>query len=947
VEATLRGVAFDRLRADSATLAANGTVGRHDVTAELSSSGARVRMALSGGYRDRSWQGEILRLSGSDGLGPWRLVTPAPVSLSPGHASISPITLSGAGEERLSLAAELDRDPAAGLLRAEWVKMNLARAGHWLTGVTVAGTSSGSLRMGLRPGGRLDLSGHAALEGEVTLDKRRLPVERAALAVTADAGGYRGTVELRIPRGGTLRGSFTSPSPPGLNLPGEGRVFGEWSGIDLALLGPWLPAEAAVTGRVAGRLEGNLRHGARLDLNGSAALTDGTVGWHRQGDTLDAVLQAAALSFSWQGVVLDSDAPAGTGRLVATARLDGTGTYGTGEKRIPVEHFTLRLDGDERGERLTLALNLAGGGSLHGSSSSPTPAGLAIPDQGEVSFGWREVDAGLLRPWLPDGLGLEGRLSGRGEGRLLAGRVELAGEAVLAGGKIRGERPEGEVNTELRSARVSWLWKGEELSGTVDLSLAGHGQARGSFRLPLPARLPAALDPHGAMRADLTGKVDEKGILSALFPGLMEESHGELDLDLHVTGTPGEPRMAGSFRLSGGGAYLPSAGIHVEEVRFDASLEKGFVRIDSFRAVSGPGHIEGAAVIQLAGRRVTGFRGDISGERFRTVYLPELQLLTSPRLSFEGTAERLVVRGDVTIPELLILEPSERGAAAPSKDVIVEGRLQQDEKRRFPLGLDVRVRVILGNDVRVKAAGIDARLEGNVELALSSLDRIGSKGEISVVKGRYRAYGLDLDIVRGRLYYAGGPFSRPFLDILALRTIDDVRAGVTVGGVLQAPVIKLYSEPAMTDVDTMAYMVLGHPLAASGEQASLVAQAAGALLTTGQSFVLQDQIKNRLGLSTLEMQTVGGATPGTMGYREVTVTPPPGISPAKAPSAVSQSLLTVGKYLTPELYVSYGRSLFTGANLFRLRYDLFKHLQVETQTGSESGVDVYYKIYFH
>ena len=404
--------------------------------------------------------------------------------------------------------------------------------------------------------------------------------------------------------------------------------------------------------------------------------------------------------------------------------------------------------------------------------------------------------------------------------------------------------------------------------------------------------------------------------------------------------------MGGSLRLSGGGAYLPSVGIHVEGVEVQTRLEKGLMSIESFRAASGPGHIEGAAVVQLTGWRVTGYRGTVTGERFRTVHLPELQLLTSPHLTFEGTTEKLAVRGDVTIPELLILEPSERGAIAPSRDVIIEGTVPAPEKRRFPLPLDVRVRVILGNDVRVKAAGIDARLEGSVDLAFASLDRIGSTGEIRVAKGRYRAYGLDLDIVRGRLYYAGGPFDRPFLDILALRTTDDVRAGVTVGGVLQSPVIKLYSEPAMTDVDTMAYMVLGHPLSASGEQANLVAQAAGALLTTGQSFVLQDQIKNRLGLSTLEMRTVGGATPGTMGYREVTVTPP-GVSPAKAPTAVSQSLLTVGKYLTPELYVSYGRSLFTGANLFRLRYDLFRHVQVETQTGSESGVDVYYKLYFH
>ena len=45
--------------------------------------------------------------------------------------------------------------------------------------------------------------------------------------------------------------------------------------------------------------------------------------------------------------------------------------------------------------------------------------------------------------------------------------------------------------------------------------------------------------------------------------------------------------------------------------------------------------------------------------------------------------------------------------------------------------------------------------------------------------------------------------------------------------------------------------------------------------------------------------------------------------------------------------MSYGRSLFSGGNLFFLRYDISKNWQVETQTGQTSGVDIYYKIEFN
>ena len=83
-----------------------------------------------------------------------------------------------------------------------------------------------------------------------------------------------------------------------------------------------------------------------------------------------------------------------------------------------------------------------------------------------------------------------------------------------------------------------------------------------------------------------------------------------------------------------------------------------------------------------------------------------------------------------------------------------------------------------------------------------------------------------------------------------------------------------------------------------------------------------------------------------MGYKEIPVTPT-GATPASQVTSTSQTMLTVGKYLTPQLYFSYGRSLFTGGNLFRVRYDIFKKWQIETQTGSESGVDLYYKIEFN
>jgi translocation and assembly module TamB len=150
----------------------------------------------------------------------------------------------------------------------------------------------------------------------------------------------------------------------------------------------------------------------------------------------------------------------------------------------------------------------------------------------------------------------------------------------------------------------------------------------------------------------------------------------------------------------------------------------------------------------------------------------------------------------------------------------------------------------------------------------------------------------------------------------------------------------------MQDMDILAYIVLGHPLGSSAQQASLLTMAASALLTSRQSEDLLGQIKNRLGVSTLEISSGTATSNGRMGYKPIKVAPV-GTQAANSAESVSQTMLVVGKYLTPNLYVSYGRSIFTGGNLFFLRYNLSKNWQVESQTGQESGVDIYYKIEFN
>ena len=135
----------------------------------------------------------------------------------------------------------------------------------------------------------------------------------------------------------------------------------------------------------------------------------------------------------------------------------------------------------------------------------------------------------------------------------------------------------------------------------------------------------------------------------------------------------------------------------------------------------------------------------------------------------------------------------------------------------------------------------------------------------------------------------------------------------------------------MPEKDILSYIVLGQPVSKSGDkdQAATLVNAAKALFSAGESALSQNQLSSRLGIDTLDIRTTTSGSTGST-----------------TSSTVSHSLVTVGKYLDPRLYIGIGGSPFTKSYQVLFRYGLTKKLEVETKAGTESGVNLYYKIEF-
>ncbi|HIJ86147.1 MAG TPA: hypothetical protein HPP97_00525 [Desulfuromonadales bacterium] len=784
--ALLYNVTYRGVHADTASLKVDGALLNHRLEVALTSSDAVGTGKLSGGYADGRWQGRLTDFSGHDTVGPYTLAAPAALIFSAEYLEIAPLVLTGMASERAELSGRLHLKPRTGTAQASWNKLSLARGNKWLNGISLAGESSGQLRLGLSGDEHFNLKGKASATGSVTLDRQSVTITKATIDLDAGGGGTAALFELRTNEGISATGRFISPAPATLSVPTSGELHATWEGLDPALARRWLPKGSELRGQLSGNIAGKLLPEQRCDLTGSVTLANGSGGWR------------------------------------------------------------------DNGRELTVAV---------------------------------------------------------------------------------------------RSAEVRWNWRDDSLRGTFSVALAQLGESRGNFQLPLPARFGAAINPGGQIKGGISGTFQESGVVNALFPGLLQEAKSLVKVDLQAGGTWQTPVVSGTVSMTQAGAYIPSAGIRLTDVQLDAHLDAGsrgtHIQIENFRLTSGKGSLEGTAGISFTGNSLTGYRGTLRGDRFQALNLPEQQLIIAPDLTFSGDRETFSARGVIRVPEMLLRRFSSSADIKPSGDVVVAGR-ESAASRATGFPLDLQLQILLGDKVFVRYGGLDARLAGGIKLVMADFSTATATGEIKVAKGTYRIYGVSLEIQRGRALFSGGPVERPTLDILALRTVDDVKAGVTVTGTPEEPLIKLYSEPTLPDREILSYVVLGRSLGESGSQGGKLMEAASLFVSSDNSLGLQEQLKEWIALDTLSVSSGKDQRPG---YKAIEPSLRSSSQNSTNTNGVSQTMLELGKYLTPRLYVSYGKSLFDQSQQVRARYSISKRWEVESKVSAvATGGDLLYRI---
>jgi translocation and assembly module TamB len=230
------------------------------------------------------------------------------------------------------------------------------------------------------------------------------------------------------------------------------------------------------------------------------------------------------------------------------------------------------------------------------------------------------------------------------------------------------------------------------------------------------------------------------------------------------------------------------------------------------------------------------------------------------------------------------------------------------------------VKVTIGDDVRVEAFGLQGRLAGAVGTTVQTGETAIGRGELSVIDGRYEAYGQKLEINKGELLFEASPLDDPGLDIEARRKIDTVTVGLNVRGTLQEPRLSFFSDPTMPQTQIVTYLLTGKaPDSVTGNDTATMASARDTLTLQGGG-LLASQIGRRLGLEEV------------------------GVESSMDSSGTANTALVLGKFLSPRLFISYGISLTESINTLKLRYTISDKWVFKTEAGDEQSADFEYTI---
>jgi len=559
------------------------------------------------------------------------------------------------------------------------------------------------------------------------------------------------------------------------------------------------------------------------------------------------------------------------------------------------------------------------------------------------SLGERDPLFDLVQiPRLPDDVTLDGLLTGSISARF-GGSQDLqltaslnADDTLLTLRSIAEDVFGAETSTEeiiqqqyrwrrlsLRAALNQGQW---DINSRAQLSAENLRDSAMELNGSLEATL--AIDGESRLSGSSSAEFADLGWISAFIPELREVS-GELNSSLNFGGTLQQPRIAGDLSVNRGSFVVDRAGVTYSDFELQLSSDSSGLATLEGSVGAGDGFVAFNGTAENLDSQNWQVSADVQGEEFPLAYLPDLVVEVSPTLSLAADQSRIALQGAITVPLLdLTVRELPESAVDISRDVVITDYPEDQPElgMTFTTGqmavmdtpISADVQITLGEQVTLRGFGLEAELAGSLDIQQEADGTNLTYGELEITEGRYSMYGQQLTLQNGKLLFLGN-YDNPALDIRAVRQVDDLTVGVLMSGTLNNIRSELFSTPSLPESDILAVLVTGRQFGDT-QQTSADADAminAIARLGIKQGRGLTEEIGNRFGLDTIAITNTGD---------------------------IDSSTLTIGKYLTPKVFVRYGVGLFDNFSKLAVDYTINDRLTLQAESGEYQSIDFTYRV---
>jgi translocation and assembly module TamB len=379
-------------------------------------------------------------------------------------------------------------------------------------------------------------------------------------------------------------------------------------------------------------------------------------------------------------------------------------------------------------------------------------------------------------------------------------------------------------------------------------------------------------------------------------------------------GTFGKPQYTGQLGGIGLGVRNLLEGVNISDGQMTVRLDGDSAQVETFAFKGGGGSLTVTGNASFASPAQA--RLQIQADHFRVLGRIDRQLSVSGKAELALLPEGAKLDGRIRVDEGLF-DASRSGAPTLDDDVSVR-RPGADEAPADPGPASTRrnvalnLEIDLGEQLRVRGRGLDTTLRGQVRLTTPG-GKLAVNGSISTVGGTYAAYGQKLDIERGNIIFSGSA-DNPRLDVLALRPNIDNRVGVSITGNLLTLRIKLFSEPDLSDIDKLSWLVLGRAPDSLGRNDTALLQRAALALLAGEGEAPTDALLKKLGITDLSLR--------------------------QSDTDVRDTIISVGTQINNRLSLAYERGVNAIAGNWQLKYRIAQRFTLRVQSGLDNSLDV-------